>query len=47
MRWFCRGKVVEWDAEGFDELLKGMGKERVVGTRAVVVFKVWKGNGIT
>lgn len=44
MRWFCRnGKVVEWDSEEFGPLLKEMGKEKIIGARAVIVLEVFKG----
>jgi len=43
MRWFCKGKVVEWDDAGFDKLLGKMGKQKIIGTRAVILLHVWKG----
>lgn len=43
MRWFCTGRVVEWDTPEFEELLKRMGKEKIAGARAILVFRVWKG----
>lgn len=45
MRWFCTGRVVEWDQPEYEELVKKMGKEEkvVTGARAVLVFHVYKG----
>ncbi|EMC91741.1 hypothetical protein BAUCODRAFT_79423 [Baudoinia panamericana UAMH 10762] len=42
MRWFCKGRVVEYDDPEFEGWLKKMGKEKIVGTRAVILFDVWK-----
>lgn len=42
MRWYCKGRVVEWDQPEFEVLLKKMGKEPVMSARAVIVFHVWK-----
>jgi len=42
MRFFCRGRVVEWDREEFEVLVGRMGKKVVEGARAVVVLDVWK-----
>jgi hypothetical protein len=44
MRFFCKGRVVEWDQPEFEVLLTKMGKKRIEGARAVImlaVFKVW------
>lgn len=43
MRWFCKGRVVEWDQPGFEELLTKMGKEKITGARAVILLDVWQG----
>ena len=42
MRFFCKGKIVEWDAPGFEPLLRKMGKKRVDGARAVILLEVFK-----
>ncbi|CAF9933180.1 MAG: hypothetical protein ALECFALPRED_005496 [Alectoria fallacina] len=42
MRFFCMGKVVEWDDPRFDGLLRKMGKERIEGARAVILLDVFK-----
>ncbi|CAD6569713.1 MAG: hypothetical protein ASARMPRED_003115 [Alectoria sarmentosa] len=42
MRFFCMGKVVEWDDPRFDVLLKKMGKERIEGARAVILLDIFK-----
>ncbi|KAI9758059.1 MAG: hypothetical protein M1835_000625, partial [Candelina submexicana] len=42
LRFFCRGRVVEWDEPEFEPLLKRMGKERVDGGRAIIVLDIWK-----
>ena len=50
MRFFCWGKVVEWDQPGFEGLIGKMGKEKIQGARAVVlldVFKVREGSTTT
>ena len=43
MRWFCTGRVVEWDHPDFDKWLAKMGKEKIPGTRAIILLDVWKG----
>ena len=43
MRWFCTGRVVEWDQPEYEGLLKSMGKEEITGARAVIVLHVYKG----
>lgn len=43
MRWFCTGKVVEWDHPEFGQCLSRMGKEHVNGARAIIMFDIWKG----
>lgn len=50
MRFFCWGKVVEWDQPWFEGLIGKMGKEKIQGARAVIlldVFKVRKGSATT
>lgn len=42
MRFFCRGRVVEYDDEEFGALVGEMGKGEVVGARAVVLLDVFK-----
>lgn len=42
LRFFCWGRVVEWDEPGFEGLLGRMGKGRVEGARAVIELDVWK-----
>ena len=43
-RFFCKGRVVEWDAPEFREWVRRMGKAEgmVSGVRAVVVLHVWQ-----
>lgn len=43
MRWFCTGRVVEWDQPEFDDLLKKMHKVKIDGARAIVLLRVFKG----
>lgn len=43
MRWHCKGRVVEWDQPEFEKLLKEVGKEKIIGARAVIMLEVWKG----
>ena len=42
MRFFCTGRVVEWDQPVFDQLLAKMGKKEVKGARAVILLDIWK-----
>ncbi|CAG8950166.1 hypothetical protein HYFRA_00008403 [Hymenoscyphus fraxineus] len=42
VRFFCTGRVVEWDTPEFQVLVSKMGKKKVEGARAVLLFKVWK-----
>ncbi len=43
MRFFCWGKVVEWNDEPrFGEMVTKMGKNRVSGARAVIELQIWK-----
>jgi hypothetical protein len=42
MRFFCTGRVVEWDKPEFESLIGRMGKKRVDGARAVIVLSIWK-----
>jgi hypothetical protein len=42
-RFFCRGRVVEWDSVEFGGWVERMGRGgKVCGVRAVVVLDVWK-----
>ena len=43
MRWFCKGRVVEWDMPEYEDLIKQMGKSEITGARAVIMLNVWKG----
>jgi hypothetical protein len=43
MRWFCTGRVIEWDKPEFEDLLKRMGKAKLDGARAIILLHVWKG----
>ncbi|KAL8978378.1 MAG: hypothetical protein Q9205_006018 [Flavoplaca limonia] len=46
MRFFCWGKVVEWDDEPrFGEMVTKMGKSKVTGARAVIELQIWKTSG--
>ena len=40
LRFFCTGRVVEWDSPEFDVLLEKMGKARIQGARGVIVLDV-------
>lgn len=42
MRFFCTGRVVEWDTPEFEGLIEKMGKRKVEGARAVIVLDVFK-----
>jgi hypothetical protein len=42
LRFFCRGRVVEWDEEGFAEWLGRIGDKKVDGARAVILLDVFK-----
>lgn len=42
LRLFCMGRVVEYDTPEFGEYLKKMGKEGMVGARAVILLDIWK-----
>ena len=42
MRLFCMGMVIEWDAPGFEPLLRRMAKKRIEGARAVILLDVFK-----
>jgi hypothetical protein len=42
LRFFCTGRVVEWDQPEFQTILSRMGKERVEGARAALMFDIWK-----
>ena len=42
MRFFCTGRVVEWNEPGFEGWLKRMGGKKLTGMRAVIVLDVFK-----
>ena len=42
MRFFCKGRIVEWDDPGFDGWLKRMGNKDIKGARAVILLEVFK-----
>ncbi|KAK5688545.1 hypothetical protein LTS10_000523 [Elasticomyces elasticus] len=42
MRWFCKGTVVERDTPEFEKTLGRMGKEKIIGARAVILLHVFK-----
>lgn len=42
MRFFCTGRVVEWDCPEFESLISKMGKKTVEGARAIIMLDVWK-----
>lgn len=42
MRFFCMGKVVEWDQPEFEPMIRKMGKEKIQGARAVILLDVFK-----
>jgi len=42
MRFFCKGKVVEWDSPEFEKTLERMGKTRIEGARAIIMLDVFK-----
>ncbi|ESZ92835.1 pyridoxamine phosphate oxidase family protein [Sclerotinia borealis F-4128] len=42
MRFFCTGKVVEWNTPSFASTLLELGMENVEGARAVILLDVWK-----
>lgn len=42
MRFFCTGRVIEWDSPQFEPTLQRMGKRRVEGARAIIDLQIWK-----
>jgi hypothetical protein len=42
LRFFCKGRVVEWDAPEFDGLFDKMGKKRMDTARAVILLDIFK-----
>jgi hypothetical protein len=42
MRFFCTGRVVEWDQPEFETLLGRMGKKRIQAARAAILLDVFK-----
>jgi hypothetical protein len=47
MRWFCKGRVIEWNDPEFDVVLDRMKKNRIDGARAILYFEVFKGRQAT
>lgn len=43
MRWFCKGRVIEWNDPEFDIVLDRMKKNRIDGARAILYFEIFKG----
>jgi hypothetical protein len=43
MRWFCKGRVIEWNDPEFDVVLDRMKKNRIDGARAILYFEIFKG----
>ncbi|KAK3073656.1 hypothetical protein LTR53_004562 [Teratosphaeriaceae sp. CCFEE 6253] len=42
MRWFCTGRVIEYDDIYFNTWLKMMKKDKIEGTRAIILLDVFK-----
>jgi hypothetical protein len=42
MRFFCTGRVVEWDQPEFEPMLRRMGMKNFEGARAVILLDVFK-----
>lgn len=42
LRFFCTGRVIEWDDKYFETWLDKMGNKKVKGARAVIVLDVFK-----
>lgn len=42
MRFFCTGRVIEWDQPEFETVLARMGKKRIDGARAIIYLDVFK-----
>ena len=42
MRFFCTGRVVEWNEPGFDGWRNRMGNKKFTGMRAVILLDVFK-----
>lgn len=42
MRFFCTGRVVEWDELEFERLMGRMVKQRIDGARAILLLHVFK-----
>ncbi|KFX94457.1 hypothetical protein V490_04357 [Pseudogymnoascus sp. VKM F-3557] len=42
LRFFCTGRVIEWDDKDFDSWLEKMGNKKILGARAVIVLDVFK-----
>jgi Pyridoxamine 5'-phosphate oxidase len=42
LRFFCTGRVIEWDQTEFEIMLEKMGKQRFPAARAVILLDVFK-----
>ncbi|KFY59461.1 hypothetical protein V496_05683 [Pseudogymnoascus sp. VKM F-4515 (FW-2607)] len=42
LRFFCTGRVIEWDDKDFGPWLEKMGNKKILGARAVIVLDVFK-----
>ena len=42
LRFYCKGKVIEWDQPQFEPTIKKMGREHIQGARAVILLDVFK-----
>ena len=42
LRLYCTGSIIEYNDSRFEPMIKRMGLEYIVGTRAVIVLDVWK-----
>ena len=42
LRFFCTGKVVEFDQPQFEPLIRKMGMEKITGARAVILLEVFQ-----
>lgn len=42
LRFFCTGKVVEFDQPQFEPLIRKMGMKKITGARAVILLEVFQ-----
>lgn len=42
LRFFCTGRVVEWDQPEFNTWIQKMGNHKVIGARAVILLDVFQ-----